>query len=229
MGEDGPQKSADAKLKLSIQEMLDDGTLMLAVFAGDASALEVIYRRYSGLLFPLCRRILKDELVAEEVLQDVFCELWKIPRRFDPARGSLIVYLVHLTRSRAIDRWRKNRRLRRKCCNDSDLSPLNIATAPAKNEPPHMAALFEQINRMKCALGQLSALQRRPIELAFRDGLSHTEIARLLAVPLGTIKARIRSGLIHLRNAYEVVKTDEIKQSLDLCPGEYMSCSLHLG
>lgn len=182
---------------------------MVAVCAGDVSALDMIYNRYSNLLFPLCRRILRDEPAAEEVLQDVFCELWTIPSRFDAARGSLIVYLTHLTRSRAIDRWRRDRRLRRKCTAQSDLSPQNIAVSPAKNEPPHMAALFEQIARMKCALGQLSELQRIPIELAFRDGLSHTEIAQFLAVPLGTIKARIRSGLIRLRNAFDAVKTDD--------------------
>jgi RNA polymerase sigma-70 factor, ECF subfamily len=226
MGEQMRQKDVRDSAKLYSQETQDDDALMVAISSGDVSALGVIYNRYSKLLFPWCRRILRDELAAEEVLQDVFCELWTIPNRFDPARGSLIIYLTHLTRSRAIDRWRKDRRLRRKCCTNLEISSVIAPVSNMKNEPPRMVELFEQIGRMKRALNQLSALQRLPIELSFLDGLSHTEIAQVLAIPLGTIKARIRSGLILLRNAFQRNTTDDEETFLDLHPSDYISSSL---
>lgn len=83
-----------------------------------------------------------------------------------------------------------------------------------------MIELYEQIARMKFALGQLSALQRRPIELAFLDGLSHTEIAKVLSIPLGTIKARIRTGLIQLRKAFQNLTERETSEALAVYSGE---------
>jgi RNA polymerase sigma-70 factor, ECF subfamily len=225
MGESKSKKVGHDVSKLCFQEKLDDDALMRAVCACEVSALEAIYNRYSKLLFPICQRIVKDKTAAEEVLQDIFLEIWRIPGRFNPVRGSLIVYLMHLTRSRAIDRWRKERKMRREYPTDSDISPLIAAMSQKGKEPPHMVELYEQIAHMKSALGQLPALQRTPIELAFLDGLSHAEIAKVLSIPLGTIKARIRSGLIQLRDAFQNPVTEDENDPLDLRTGEYGSCA----
>jgi RNA polymerase sigma-70 factor (ECF subfamily) len=228
MGEKSGKKNDRNADQSSFHDTLNDDALMVAICVGDVSALEVIYDRYSRLIFPLCRRILKDEWAAEEVLQDIFLEIWRLPGRFNPARGSLIVYLTRLARSRAIDRWRKDRKGQHESSTDSHLSPLATSASNSKDEPPRLVELYEQLDRMRAALRKMPELHRMPIELAFLDGLSHTEIAKALSIPLGTIKARIRNGLLHLRDAFQS-PAEEDNGSPDARAGDYGCCAAHAG
>jgi RNA polymerase sigma-70 factor (ECF subfamily) len=171
---------------------------MRRVAARDPNALRALYDRHSALVFALCLRILRDRADAEDLLVDVFWELWDKSARFDPGRGSPISYLVLLARSRAIDRKRGKR---------VSTGPLLSEDLPATadTDPSASANLAERADLVKRALAQLEPQQRQAIECSFYDGLSHSEIADRLSKPLGTIKTYIRQGLIRMR---EMLRTE---------------------
>jgi len=174
-----------------------DGQLLGRIAAGENAALGELYDRYGSTLLALALRILRRKPDAEEVLGDVYWELWRNPDRFDPMRASLVGYLLTLTRSRAIDRVRARRR-----SEEVHAPPVETerADAMATDPTPFAAALHaERGRRIRAALGRLNADQRRAIELAFYSGLTHNEVASELGQPLGTVKSRIRQGLIQLR------------------------------
>jgi RNA polymerase sigma-70 factor (ECF subfamily) len=182
---------------------------MRGIASRDASALASLYDRRGPVLFALCLRILRDRMAAEEALEDVFFELWSKPDRFDPARGEPMNYLLNLTQSRAIDKLRGRAKLRRMQLetdrereqNAPAPPPASAAqTAPAA-DPAARAADAERREMIRRAVGGLSAEQRQAVELAFFDGFTHSEISERLSVPLGTIKTRIRQGLVRLRDA----------------------------
>jgi RNA polymerase sigma-70 factor (ECF subfamily) len=171
-----------------------DLKLMQSIAARDPQALRSLYDRYSGLVFALALRILRDRAEADELLSDVFWELWSRAERFDPARGTPLTYLMTLTRSRAIDRTRGRGKVR----------PLSLqseeAAEPARGETPAGDALVvERREIIRRALANLDPAQREAIECSFYDGLSHSEISDKLNKPLGTVKTYIRQGLIRLR------------------------------
>jgi RNA polymerase sigma-70 factor (ECF subfamily) len=184
---------------------MDDTTLMAAIAARDASALSVLYDRHGGTMFGLCTRILRDRAEAEEALGDVFLEVWNRADRYDELRATPIAYLMNLTRSRALDRLRALRRRQRPVV---DVDPADAAAdAPASGAAtPFETAVGSQTRaRVIQALGELPASQREALELAYFSGLSHTEIAASLGEPLGTVKTRIRQGLIHLRESLRLL------------------------
>ena len=175
---------------------------MAAIVARDTSALGQLYDRHAGHVFGLCLRVLRDRMEAEEVLGDIFWEVWQRSERYSPERGAPAAYLATLARSRAIDRLR----VRRKAEVVLDLeSPgsLEPADAPEGTEPGPFrdAVASEQRQRIRLALADLTPDERRAVELSYFDGYSHNEIARALDAPLGTIKSRIRKGLVRLRSA----------------------------
>ncbi len=171
-----------------------DGELLGALAAGDAAALGSLYDRYSSVVFALCVRILGSRADAEEVLADVFWELWSRPGRYDPGRGNLLAYLGTLARSRAVDRLRSRR--------SRAMREATAADPPAEAGSPLDEAVFGERRRLvQRALGELTPDQRQAIELSFYSGLSHAEISDELREPLGTIKSRIRSGLVRLRDS----------------------------
>ena len=177
----------------------DDYALMESVAAGDASALAALYDRHKAMLFSLSLRVLKDRGEAEQALLDLFIDLWQRPDRYDAARGSPLVYLVMLTRSRAIDR-RRSREARARAARDVD-ARFEAAVGNQTNAGPlEQMVAGEQGQKVRAALAALDGRQREAIELSFFDGLSHGEIATRLGRPLGTIKTNIRSGLIRLRD-----------------------------
>ena len=178
-------------------ESPDDWALMLAIAGGDRAALSALYDRHSPLLLAICRRVLKDANEAEDVLTDIFFEVWRKADRFDAARGSPLTYLVTLSRSRAIDR-KRSRDSRPKIT--SDFTDAASETAPAPT-PLQSIDIQEQRQQVRVALANLDATQREALECAFYDGLSHSEIAQKLNRPLGTIKTYIRQGLIQLRES----------------------------
>jgi RNA polymerase sigma-70 factor (ECF subfamily) len=173
----------------------DDVALMAGIAARDRSAFERLYDRHSPLVLALCDRVLHDRAEAEDVMVDVFYELWDRADRYDPARGNPLTYLTTLARSRAIDR----KRSRAKAQPPVDLDMTEPVTAPTADSPERGAVADEDRALVKRALLSLDPTQRQVIECAFYEGLTHTEIAEKLGKPLGTVKTWIRQGIIRLR------------------------------
>jgi RNA polymerase sigma-70 factor (ECF subfamily) len=174
-----------------------------AVAEGDPAALAALHDRHAAGVYAVCLRVLRDAEEAEEILEDVFWQLWRQARQYDATRGSVGVYLGTLARSRAIERLRvRERRVRLRSELPDELlgeSSLGVATTGAS--PLHDALSLERRARVRRALAELPAAQREAVELAFLEGLSHGEVAERLGEPLGTVKTRIRSGLLRLRGA----------------------------
>ena len=170
---------------------------MQAIARRDRQALSILYDRHGALLLAICRRVLKDAAEAEEVLTDVFFEVWTKADRFDASRGNPLTYLVTLARSRSIDRQR-SRASRPKITSDFPDATDQTARGPS---PLESMGLAERQTQVKAALSALDPTQREALECAFYDGLSHSEIAAKLNRPLGTVKTYIRQGLIRLRDS----------------------------
>jgi RNA polymerase sigma-70 factor, ECF subfamily len=171
---------------------VDDSALLTRIGQRDENAMEEIFRRYSGPVYSVALRVLHDTGQAEDVLQEVFLQLWRNPTAFVQDRGSLGAWLVVVARNRAIDL------LRRRKPSDSveDVilaSSVNVADEAERN------IMMEKVRR---ALAELPSEQRKSLELAYFEGLSHTEIASRTGDPLGTVKTRIRQALITLRKAF---------------------------
>lgn len=171
-----------------------DDDLLQAVSRGDESALARLYDRYRLILFGLILRILHDRSEAEDVLQEVFLQVWRRAHNFDSARGRAFTWLVTIARSRALDRLRALGS--RSKLVDSDEPPgtdqfLDTAEELVKSEQGEI---------VRQALRELPEEQRRTLLLAYFEGLTQAEIAERLGHPLGTVKTRMRSGLIKLRD-----------------------------
>jgi RNA polymerase sigma-70 factor (ECF subfamily) len=182
---------------------LADTQLMTAIAQGDLSAFTRLYERRSGLLLALCVRILRDRSEAEDVLEEVFWELWQRRQRYDASRAAPLPYLVTLARSRALDRLRFRRRRQSVWIDssESDAAGELHSSDGAGADPFEEALAVQQRVAIAEALGELPEPQRRAVELSFFEGLSHREIAERLGDPLGTVKTRIRQGLLALRKA----------------------------
>lgn len=172
---------------------VDDMALLTRIGHHDEKAMEDIFRRYSGPVYSVALRVLHDTGQAEDVLQEVFLQLWRNPDAFVQNRGSLGAWLVVVARNRSIDL------LRRRKPSDSveDVilaSPVNVANEAERN------IMMEKVRRV---IADLPAEQRKSLELAYFEGLSHSEIALRTGDPLGTVKTRIRQALIGLRKAFE--------------------------
>ena len=168
--------------------------LVQAVAAGDQLALHSLYEQTYRIVFTLIVRIINNRETAEELTLDVFHNVWRRASTYDPAGGSVVGWIMNQARSRAIDRLRFEQRKKR--VNNYPDSPL---TATAQNDP-QQACHFEEQNRLlRNALEVLRPEEREAIETAFFAELTYDEVAAKLNQPLGTIKARIRSGLGKLR------------------------------
>ena len=173
------------------QAMPTDRDLIVAMAAGDSEALRSLNARYGRMLAALARRFLNNESDAEEVVADVLWQAWRDARTFDAARGSVSVWLVTLARSRAIDRLRAQRARR-----PPDAEP------PAAEPIPDPAVEFNQVQRariVRTALAGLDSNERTALQLAYFSDLSQSEVAEKLGIPLGTVKTRMRSAMIKLR------------------------------
>jgi RNA polymerase sigma-70 factor (ECF subfamily) len=172
-----------------------DPALVARVERRDAEALALLYDRHAGRLMGLAQRILGDTGEAEEVLQEVFLYVWKAAGTFDPSRGPVLAWLLVATRSRSIDRLRSRRPGK-----SGGMVGLEEAPETASREDVEAdAAGREWENRCRAAIAELPADQRRALELAYFEGLTHQEIAERTATPLGTVKTRVRLGLMKLR------------------------------
>jgi RNA polymerase sigma-70 factor (ECF subfamily) len=171
---------------------LSDAGLASAIRSGDQSAMAALYDRYSSLVYSVALRVLGDTGAAEDALQDVFMQLWRNPGAFDSTRGSLGAWLAVISRNRAIDALRKRRP-------ENDLEDVVISVEPDMAGEADRSRLAEKVREL---LGTMPALQRAALGMAYFEGLTHTEIAAKTGEPLGTIKTRIRTGLIALRKAF---------------------------
>jgi RNA polymerase sigma-70 factor (ECF subfamily) len=174
-----------------------DRDLMRRVRARDPEALRSLYDRHASLVYGLGRRVLRDEVEAEDLVQDVFLHLWRRADMFDGERGYFAGWLVSLARNRAIDRLRARRTRERKA--DEYEVVQAIDTTPRAPDPDESAYAGELRGAVVRALGTLPEAQRDALELAYFGGFSHSEIAERLEAPLGTVKARIRQGMLRLR------------------------------
>ncbi len=175
-----------------------DEALVRRLSVGDARALGAVYDHYSPLVYGVLLRMLQNSAAAEELLQEVFWALWTRPERFDPARGSLRVFLFQLARSRALDHLRRERR-RSGLLRERPILAPQESEAGAQSNPFLAAVSAEDRTRVRRALAALPASQQRVLALSYFEGLSHSEIAEQLGEPLGTVKTRIRGGLARMR------------------------------
>ena len=179
----------------------DFAALIAQVAGGDQPALAALYDGTSKLVFGLVLRILGDRSVAEEVLFDVYTQVWRQAARYDPARGGPLGWITTIARSRAIDRLRSDKPLQQ----EDELSDTTASRETSAASPETNAALAEMREIVRAALDHLSAEQRETIELAYYSGMTQTEIAAHLALPLGTVKTRTRLAMMKLRDALRPV------------------------
>jgi RNA polymerase sigma-70 factor, ECF subfamily len=177
------------------EERPSHGELMHRVAAGDAAALAELYDLSSRYVYGICLKVLRNPADAEEVTLDVYTQAWRQAARFDADRGEPLAWLLILARSRAIDRLRARGGVRR---HEEDFDLVRDVASPLI-DPESGSALAQRASIVRAALACLPAEQREVIELAYFQGLTHTEIAAKLAQPLGTAKSRIRLALQRLR------------------------------
>ena len=166
--------------------------------AGDTLALERFYDATHRFVHGLARGILRGREAAEEVVLDVYLQVWRQARTYDAGRGSPLAWLTMLTRSRAIDR-RRAERLEWTRTDTLEAAAILLSGS----DPEADAAVEERGQHVRAALAQLPPEQREAIVTAFFSGLSHNEVASVLGAPLGTVKTRIRSGMMKLRDLLE--------------------------
>lgn len=175
-----------------------DAALLLRIAAADQTALGELYDRYHRPLFATAVRILRDASEAEDVVHDVFVTIWHKAVDFDATRGNAFSWVVTLLRNRAIDRVRSRRR-RGELLAEAAVGDLPVASAGTDLDVAENAVWQEQAGDVRRAVAQLPEEQREALSLAFFGGLTQNEISTRLNTPLGTVKARIRRGLLRLR------------------------------
>jgi RNA polymerase sigma-70 factor (ECF subfamily) len=182
-----------------------DDALVARVQRRDAEALALLYDRHAGRLMGLAQRILGDTGEAEEVLQEVFLHVWKAASTFDPSRGPVLAWLLVATRSRSIDRLRSRRPGKRGATVGLEEAPETASREDVEAD----AAGREWEAHCRAAIGELPDDQRRALELAYFEGLTHQEIAERTSTPLGTVKTRVRLGLMKLRERIRPYRKSE--------------------
>ncbi|MCS6840822.1 MAG: sigma-70 family RNA polymerase sigma factor [Roseiflexus sp.] len=172
----------------------DDHVLIAAIAEGDSKALEVLYDRYSSVVYRMALRMLKNHELAEEVVQEVFWRVWRRSASFDGERGRVAQWLFGIAHNLCIDELRRMRARPTQIYEDVD-HPVIQQLADEQTDVPETAWALEQQRVIRDALDHLPEAQRQAVELAYFGGLSHQEIANKLNRPLGTIKTRVRLGL----------------------------------
>ncbi len=178
---------------MEVTDKKDDAELLKAIAQRDESAMAEVFDRYSGLVYAIAMRVLKEPTLAEDVMQEVLLQVWRSPNGFVAQRGSLASWLTVVARNRSIDVLRRR----------AHQEPLEGLTVP---EPRSMARSVEDdllMTEVRNVVKSLPEEQRSSLQMAYFDGLSHTEIAERTGIPLGTVKTRIRAGLTTVRKVLE--------------------------
>jgi RNA polymerase sigma-70 factor (ECF subfamily) len=182
-------------------EVSRDAALVHRLLHQDVNAFEQLYDRHSRIVYSLVLRILQQTQTAEEVVQDVFLQVWRNAAQYQESRGPFVPWLLTMARNRALDTLRlKSERQRRREDQAEEL--------PSISEAPQYEKELDQkrrAERVRSLMAQLSAPQQKAIEMAYFDGLSHSEIATALHEPLGTVKSWIRNGLLRLKEGLSAV------------------------
>ena len=184
------------KVRREKAERLADEDLMHLIGEKDPAAFEVFYDRHGGAAYSLAYRIVGERAAAEDVTQEAFISIWRSGARFERARGSVRSWMLSIVRNRAIDALRSKAGKAPKLAFDDDAI---LEQRPADEFTDEEALRRETEQEMRGALGELPSDQSKVIELAYFAGFSHSEIAEVLGVPLGTVKGRMRLGLEKIR------------------------------
>ncbi|HLX55908.1 MAG TPA: sigma-70 family RNA polymerase sigma factor [Ktedonobacteraceae bacterium] len=187
---------------------LSDEALLSAIAGGAVWAMDSLYQRYSRILYSLAYRMVADHQIAEDLLQDAFLSVWRRSTSFSPQAGAARSWLISILHHRAIDYLRHVRR--RSNIQESPLDELELDESTAFPDVWDEAWRSIQSSQVRAALMKVPTEQRMVIELAYFQGWTHTEIAEGTQTPLGTVKARMRLGLNHLKRALEEQGIDEI-------------------
>jgi len=171
--------------------------MMRRLVGGDEGAFASFYRRFAPGLFSMIYQILQDQKESEDVMQEAFVQMWKKAATYDAARSGLFTWAVMISRNKAIDRLRSRQRRSRAV----EAAAAELAVVPPESAKHADSALgqAEERDRVRAALSKLPGAQKEAIDLAFFGGMTQLEISDKLGAPLGTVKARIRRGLLALR------------------------------
>jgi RNA polymerase sigma factor (sigma-70 family) len=184
---------------------LRDDQLVELVAQRDAGALEALYDRYGRAAYSLARRILTEETLAQDVVQEVFLSLWRDARRFDAGRGTVATYLLSMTHHRAVDVVRREENLRRWRTSDEGLELVADPKARVEDE----VEASERRAEVRSALAELPAAQREALLLAYFGGYTQREVSALVGVPLGTVKTRMAAGMRKMKEALQDAGREE--------------------
>lgn len=176
-----------------------DSALVERMMMGDESALATVYDRYAAMIFGMLVRMLRDRQAAEEILQDLFFELWRGASRFDASRGSLPAWLMVIARNRALSRLRT--RQHREIPEDIEAFPANAVASSVNLEDDSERNLL--MEKLRTAMASLPSEQREAVELTYFEGMTQSEIAARTGSPLGTVKSRVRAGMQSLKLIFD--------------------------
>ncbi len=181
--------------------IITDNTLLTAIAQRDQGALSTLYDRYARIIYAIAFRSLRSAEESEEVVLDVFAQVWRIADRYDPCKSRGDTWIFMLARSRILDRLRKLQSRTPSSGEVVDIAEIQVASSSV--DPIDAAMVSERREQVIAVLGQIPNEQRLVLELAYYQGLSHSEIAKKTGISLGTVKTRIRLGLTKLRSALE--------------------------
>ncbi len=190
-------KNTEMVMAAKSDRSVDDSELLRDAARGDHASLAQLHQRYAGVLTAMAFRVLNNTRDAEEVVQEAFVQIWEKAGVYDPGRGKPLTWAMTLTRNKAIDRLRRVQRRNR--LHEDMEQEAQIWSRVTEHDSSDEAVAHETQAMVRSAVIQLSDAQRRAIELAFFGGLTQHEIAKRLSEPLGTVKARIRRGMMKLR------------------------------
>jgi RNA polymerase sigma-70 factor (ECF subfamily) len=174
------------------ESLFDEAQLVKRLIAQDQTALSELYQQFSGLVYSIALRVVQNPAMAEEVTQDAFLKVWHQPSSWDAERGKFVSWLLTITRYTAIDRLRKEQR--RPLQDAVELEDLRVGKIGLMDDP-----VWQDGRLLRSLLERLPQEQIQVVELAFFEGMSHSEMAEHLHLPLGTVKTRVRLGLQKLK------------------------------